>query len=191
MNQGFLEEVYIKEVYRAKIARILFAFIALLALVVIVAIIFMFPSYFILLLSKNELARRLQTEQSTVARLQLKDMEDKIKVINNKVKFSESNELKRKSFSKLIGDISNISSGGVRLESFELKKNSDGLFVINLHGKADTRDNFLSYVQALKNLPDFSSVNSPISNILPSRAVNFSLDVAVKSDIYHYNANSN
>ena len=189
MNE-LLSYTYLRAVRREKLSRLLLAFVILLVFSLVAGIIFMAPSYFVLLFSREEIARRLQTEELAIEKLRLKNTEENIKSINAAVKSFGSNESGRRSFSKLIIEVANAPATGVNLASFELKKNSDGLFVTTLRGKADARENLLAYIEALKNLSGFSSVNSPVSNILSSREINFSLNLVVRPDIYSYHANN-
>ncbi len=190
MDSEILNNAYIKIRRGEKISRLLLALFSLLIVSSVVGIVFMIPSYLVVLFSKDEVARRLQAEESVIQKLQLSSMESNINYINKNVQLFEAGEQQRNSFSKLVIGAANSLPEGVRLVSIELKKNANGLFLITLTGKADKRENLLSYINNLNTLSDFSSINSPITNLLSESRVSFSLDLSIKPESYSYHANN-
>ncbi len=184
MIGGLLSEKYVKAARQEKWVRLWFAFFALLGSAFVVGIIFMVPSYFLLVFSKDEVSRRLASEQAVIDTLELKKTEDGITYINGMIKSFQANETERHSFSKLIIAIGNAATEGMALSSIELKSADKGLFAMVVRGKADSRENLLAYIGALKKISDFSSINSPVTNLLSSSKINFYLDITIKPESY-------
>ena len=65
---SFVAKNYKKEFRREKILRILIGFAVNLAVALMVGLVFMLPSYFILVFSKDDVLRRLQAAEEVFAR---------------------------------------------------------------------------------------------------------------------------
>lgn len=71
---------------------------------------------------------------------------------------------------------------GVAIDSFSFggEVNEGTSRSVALTGTADTREGFLSFVEALRKIPSFAEVESPMSNLLKEKGVKFSLRIHEK-----------
>ena len=113
-------------------------------------------------------------------------MEEKITALNGKIFTFEKNEKKRHNFAPLLNKISLNAVSGIRLTSITLNKNEQGLFAFSVVGEADARDNLLKYIDRLKAVKEFSSVNSPVANVLKENKTSFSLSIKINPEAYKY-----
>ena len=183
---SLLTSNYEKEFRREKIIRVWISFIIILIFIIATGLIFMSPSYFALMLSKDDILRRLQAEEKVFEKKEFKNLEEKIAALNGKIFTFEKNEKKRHNFAPLLNKISLNAVSGVRLTSITLNKNEQGLFAFSVVGEADARDNLLKYIDRLKAVKEFSSVNSPVANLLKENQASFSLDIKINPEAYKY-----
>lgn len=185
---SLLIDKYKKEIYREKILRLSFVFISLVSGTVFIFIIFMLPSYFALIFATNDTFLRLDAQKKNIELQDINFFEEVTRKINKRADLYVANESRRYQLSTLLIRISNITGNDIQLKSIDLKSDG-GLFVFVLRGVASTRDSFLSYTQKLKSAPEFSSVRSPISNLLREFDAPFEVEVFIKKDAYFYVAN--
>src|SRR3989344_1125000 len=159
---------YEKEFRREKIIRAWISFIIILIIAAAAGLIFMLPSYFALVLSKDDILRRLQAEEKVFEKKEFKSLEEKISALNGKIFTFEKNEKKRHNFAPL------------------LNKNEQGLFAFSVVGEADARDELLKYIDRLRAVQEFSAVNSPVANLLQENKASFSLDIKINPEAYKY-----
>ncbi len=177
---------YEKEFRREKIIRVWISFLIILIIIAATGLVFMLPSYFALVLSKDDILRRLQAEETVFEKKAFKSLEEKIAVLNGKIFTFEKNEKKRHDFAQILNKISLNAVSGIRLTSITLNKNEQGLFAFSVVGEADARDEFLKYIDRLKAVKEFSSINSPVANLLKENQASFSLDIKINSEAYQY-----
>lgn len=101
-----------------------------------------------------------------------KELENKITESNDIIKKLDDFYKKQIEVSDAIEKITNIMPDNVSLVSISYNEKN---FEISLHGKAKTRDDFLAFKKMLEEQPEIKNLNSPISNILKSVDVEFSL----------------
>ena len=181
-----LPELYKKRLRREKIARLAIFFIGWIAAVLVIGIIAMLPSYFSLVFLQDDVQRRLKSQEESFARHDVTSLENKINTINTLLASYQKNELLRHFVAPLILKISNAAEPSIALSSLELEKKSGGVFILTLRGKANVRNDLLSYIDQFKMMPEFSSVRSPVSNILQSKDVSFTLEITPRTDFYGY-----
>ena len=177
---------YEKEFRREQIIRVWISFIIILIIIAAAGLIFMSPSYFALMLSKDDILRRLQAEEKVFEKKEFKSLEEKITALNGKIFTFEKNEKKRHDLAPLLNKIAISAVTGIRLNSITLSKNEQGLFAFSVAGEAGTRDEFLKYVDRLRAVKEFSSVNSPVANVLKENKTSFSLSIKINPEAYKY-----
>ncbi|OGF62770.1 hypothetical protein A2662_00190 [Candidatus Giovannonibacteria bacterium RIFCSPHIGHO2_01_FULL_45_33] len=180
----FLGAKYEKAVRSEKIYKLSSAFLILLSLSVLVWIVCMAPSYFVIILSKDDILRRVDVEEAVLARRKLGDLEAETVKINKIISDYGSNEAKRRSFSGLLISVFRASPQGISIDGVVLSKNKDGVFILNLQGNASVREELISYVSVLEKLPAFSEVDSPISNLLEESNARFNLNLKINPEAY-------
>ena len=53
-------------------------------------------------------------------------------------------------------------------------------------GETDARDNLLKYIDRLRAVKEFSSINSPVANLLKENKASFSLEIKINPEAYKY-----
>lgn len=76
----------------------------------------------------------------------------------------------RADITQILEKISNIMPAGVNLVNFSYQKKTS---IITLRGKANTRDNFLIFKNALESQKEVINLSSPVSNLLKSADIDF------------------
>lgn len=183
---NLLPQIYRKEIRKEKIFRASFMFFVLVSGVLFVGIILMLPSYFTLMFSATDVLRRWDVEKKTFDRQDVASFEEMITRINQRVTLYTNNENRRHRVTDLLVGIAGADNKEVRLTNINLRSETDGSFTFIITGTATTRDAFLSYVQRLKGVPQFSSVNYSISNLLRESDVAFELDISIHKESYFY-----
>lgn len=153
----------------------------------LIAIVFLLPSYFSLIFTKDDILRRLKVEEEVLAQREIKSTKEEIMLINKNIVNFEKNETRRRKISPIISEIANSTPSQIKLNSIALKKNV-GSFSILIKGSAEKRDDFLDYVEKLKIVPRFSDVNSPLTNLLQSKELAFEIEAIIKQEYYKYDA---
>lgn len=177
---------YEKEFRREKIIRVWISFFLILIIVAAAGLVFMLPPYFALVLSKDDILRRLQAEEKVFEKKEFKSLEEKIAALNEKIFTFEKNEKKRHAFAPLLNKISINAVSGIRLNSITLNKNEQGFFTFSVVGEADARDELLKYIDRLRMVKEFFSVNSPVANLLKENKASFILDIKINPEAYKY-----
>lgn len=177
---------YEKEFRSAKIVRVWISFVIILVIIAAAGLVFMLPSYFVLVFSKDDVLRRLQAEEKVFEKKEFKSIEGKIAALNGDIFAFEKNEKKRHNFAPLLNKIVINTPTSIRLASINLSENGQGFFNFSILGEADSRDELLKYIDLLKAVPEFSAVNSPITNLLKENKTSFSLDVKINPEVYKY-----
>ncbi len=174
---------YTNEVRREKIFRLAFLFVVFVCLGILVGIVFMLPSYFAVVFSKNDVLRQLSTQQEVFAKHNVSAIEAEITRVNDLAHLYQHNETGRKSLAPLLLRLSD-GAANVKFINLSLQQNASGQFVFALEGIAQKRDDLLAYIERLKKAPEFDSVRSPISNLLRDTNAHFMVEVVLKREYY-------
>ena len=106
---------------------------------------------------------------------QANDASELIKDTNNKLSiFHPQNQL---SYIKIIDKIFSHKISGISLRSFDMNKEGG----IKLAGVADTRTNLLTFIKSFERDTYFVGVQSPISNLITTVDIAFSIDFKLSS----------
>ncbi|KKT29535.1 hypothetical protein A3G55_01375 [Candidatus Giovannonibacteria bacterium RIFCSPLOWO2_12_FULL_44_25] len=183
---SFVAKNYKKEFRREKILRILIGFAVNLAVALMVGLVFMLPSYFILVFSKDDVLRRLQAAEEVFARKEFKNLEEKIGGINARVSVFEKNESRRGELAPLFRKLAENAPDAVRLVSINVSKDANGFYTMSVQGEAERRDELLKYIDKLESVSEFASVDSPVANLLKETKTLFTLNIKIKPEAYKY-----
>jgi len=177
---------YGKIIRKEKISRLISGFLIVANVAMLFGLVFMTPSYFLLILSKDDILRRLDAARENFEQKSFKTADDEIKSVNLLVSGYENDQSKRKAFAPILGKFASVSRPEIRASYLNLRK-TDGLaFSLLIRGKATRREAFLDYLESLKSLPEAESVASPISNLLKDSDLDFSLEIKLKKETYGY-----
>lgn len=177
---------YEKNIRKEKISRLLFGFLIILNMAILFGLAFMTPTYFLLILSKDDILRRLEAAKEGFEKKSFKNADDEIKSVNLLISDYENDQKRRKELAPILIKISSISSPEIRISHLNFRKVNEGVFSFLIQGNASRREPFLDYLSALRSLPEVDAVASPISNLLKDRDLDFSLEVKFKKEIYDY-----
>ncbi|KKT62746.1 MAG: hypothetical protein UW57_C0013G0003 [Candidatus Giovannonibacteria bacterium GW2011_GWA1_44_29] len=177
---------YEKEFRREKIIRVWISFLIILIIAAATGLVFMLPSYFVLVLSKDDILRRLQAEEKVFEKKEFKSLEKTIAALNTTIFTFEKNEKKRHDLAPLLNKIAINTVSGISLVSITLSKNEQGSFTFSVVGEANARDDLLKYIDRLRVVQEFSSVNSPVANLLKENKASFVLDIKINPEAYKY-----
>src|SRR3989338_66529 len=183
---NLLTKNYEKEFRHEKIIRVWISFLIILIIVAATGLVFMLPSYFALALSKDDILRRLQAEEKVFEKKEFKSLEEKITSLNEKIFTFEKSEKRRHDFAPLLNKIAINTVSGISLTLITLSKNEQGLFTFSVTGETDARDNLLKYIDRLRAVKEFSSINSPVANLLKENKASFSLEIKINPEAYKY-----
>lgn len=181
-----LTEEYGKRIRNEKIKRLSFLFVVLLIIVGSAGAVFMLPSYFSVIFSKDSVVSRLKASEEALARTDFKSIETEVGRINNLIAEFEKNESKRRAIAPLLIKIANTTPPAITLRALKLDAKSGAIAVLNITGKAETRETFLDYFEKLKKFNEAEAVISPITNLLKETDLDFSLEFEIKKEFYGY-----
>jgi len=177
---------YEKNIRKEKILRLISGFFIILNVALLFGLVFMTPSYFLLVLSKGDIVRRLDASRASFEQKNFKTADDDIKNVNFLVSGYESDQDKRKEFAPILNKFASVSRPEIKISYLNLRKTDGGAFSLLVQGKASLREAFLTYLENLKSLPETESVVSPINNLLKDNDLDFSLEIKLKKATYSY-----
>ncbi len=183
---SLLPQSYRFEFRREKILRLLFVWMLLLIVVLVVGIACMTPSYFALVLSRDDVLRRLQIEEESLRRREVASIETAINSVNQKLSLFKKNKTRRYPFSNLLVSVINQAPAGIKLTSVDLRRGNNNTYVLALQGVAGTRENLLTFTDRLRSAAEVASLSAPLSNLLAETNVSFAVEVAIKPEFYRY-----
>lgn len=185
MIYSLLPEPYKKVVRTEKILRAVLSSSIVLAVILVMVVVLLLPSYFFLVFSRDDVLRRLDAEQTTFARRDVKSLEREIDATNEMTRAYLGGRAKHQDFSPILMALSNAGMTEIHLSQITIRQGS-GKYVVELAGNADTRDDFLQYVRRLKSEKAFDTVTSPVSNLLKDKNAPFNIVVGVKKEVFYY-----
>lgn len=177
---------YEKIIRKEKILRLISGFVIILNVALLFGLVFMTPSYFLLVLSKDDILRRLESSKEGFEKKSFKTADDDIKSVNFLVSGYENDQNKRRELAPILSKFASVSRPEIKISYLNLRKTNEGAFSLLIRGKASIREAFLAYLENLKSLPEAESVVSPISNLLKDRDSDFSLEIKLKKETYNY-----
>jgi hypothetical protein len=185
MIYSLLPQTYQTTIRREKILRAVCVALGMTIAALVMLIVLLLPSYFFLVFSRDDVLRRLDAEQTTFARRDVKPLEAEIETANQTVATYLQGRSKHKNFAPLLVALSEITAPTVHLGQITIRQGS-GKYVMELSGRAGTRDDFLEYLRQLRAHQMFDSVSSPVSNLLKEKDVAFTLVADIKRDVFFY-----
>ncbi len=132
------------------------------------------PAYFSLKFQEKELGRLLAVTKESFKRSDVSQIEKKLKEFEAKTEKFLQNEKEVNAPSLLFGPIISAQPAGIKLNSLVYTSK------ILLTGEALSRDDFLKFLGRLNSSGLFSEIDSPISNLLKSENLKFSLTLKLK-----------
>jgi hypothetical protein len=129
---GLLPQIYSKILKREKLILRIFLICVFTGFIFLSGLIFLLPSYFSLVFSLDDVLRSLNTEEVSIKRKNVEDIESKISSANFRIDSYFTGESKRKSFSELLLLLIIPASDEIKLTSIEFKKSGSNEFIFYL-----------------------------------------------------------
>lgn len=146
-------------------------FAALTSVVILACLLFLVDK------EKNDLNRQLFISEQRFEFKNLKESLPDMEDFAAKISFFEK-EAGGVKLNFLIGEILKRKSADVKIDSFSYDEVS-GTGKILISGTAGSRQGLLSFVDALRSEPRFKDVQSPVSNLLKEKSLDFSLTILI------------
>lgn len=152
----------------------------MLSFLIIIAIVFLVPSYFVSVLKYNNNSKQLELEKSRVSSFVQKESTLKIiKSTNSKLDIFESFKPSLIKPYDVIILVIKHKPEGVHLNTILLDKNKEEE-KITISGVAEDRETLLSFLRLMESEKEFSKVGLPISSFVKGENIVFSMSVVIK-----------
>lgn len=157
--------------YILRFFSVLFVFTSV---VMVSAIIFLFPSYFISQLDEKTALDKVKIIRQSSETDEIVQINIELKVVQQKLGvLSKSDETV--SISELTNAIISHAKG-ITINGFSYAKSKDnGAWVISISGIANKREDLRAFEQNLEKDENFSEVELPVSNLAKDRDINFNI----------------
>lgn len=139
--------------------------------------ILLLPAYFFVALQNEEVQRVRIIEEQAEAAAGIKEVERKVRDINQRTDVILAREKKKRDISPFIGEVLSKITSGTSL--FFVNYNAASGQAV-LTGFAETRHALLNFIADLKKNPRIKNVVSPVGNIIKESAINFSLTLEIE-----------
>jgi len=147
------------------------------------AIILLSPSVFLVKKYKENYVKQLDFSEQRLALSSAPESISAAKGLNLKLKKLKELQKSGDELSVLIKKIIENKPPGVKLKVFFYDKRAKGVAdKILVQGFSSTRDNFLDFIERLKNSGKFAEIESPPSNLLSEKDVDFNIFVILKTN---------
>src|SRR3989344_103536 len=165
-------KMLVRRIYHRHLLVVIFGFIVFL---VTVSILFTLPSLFLLKIRTNELRGQLAVKEASPISKQATTIMDIVKITNEKISLLETTS-KIPQISVFFDNILMKTTAGISLSSIDW----DGAENIAVRGRATTREGLTAFLRLLEADPIFSNITSPISNLISSGDIDFSISFKIK-----------
>lgn len=139
-------------------------------------LVLLLPTYFFLTFQRGEVLRALELEERSEEFVKSREVELLLREVNNFARRIREGERDRIAVSPLLARVAAALPQAVTLSSFQFEEQRREL---TLAGHADSRAAFLEFLSALRASPQFSSVTSPVTNIIRERDISFTLEATL------------
>ncbi|MFA6430465.1 MAG: hypothetical protein WC229_01045 [Candidatus Paceibacterota bacterium] len=178
---NFLPEKLKKQVKEEYTFRVVSAFLIVFSLTMVFVLVFLTPSHILSVYRKAVISDQLNMIKSST--LNQTDVSlNEVKKINEIVKVLSSSSLTQKTASGFIKSVVGVKNSSITISSISVEFDSTQNIKIGLKGFSKTRDGLTKFVKDIKDLKLFSSVDLPISSLVKSADVDFTISLVVKKE---------
>jgi Tfp pilus assembly protein PilN len=139
---------------------------------ILIGIILLSSTFLLLKGQKEDLERQLSLSQQRLAKSEAKDTVNIVQELNKKISILENGQKNISEKSAIIKNIISRKPEKITISGFLFDKNK-----ISIQGFSDRRDNMLNFINSLKQEKSFKKVESPISNLLKEKDIEFSISI--------------
>lgn len=137
-----------------------------------VAALFLALFFFALNLQKKSISDSFSVMQDYLSAQNESEISSLVSRINARVAELNSNQKRVKKTSEIIERIIKVKSGEISIESFAFN-----LGRLEIKGSSASRSGLINFVDNLKKQDIFSSIESPLSNFLKEKDIDFSINI--------------
>lgn len=141
-------------------------------LVVLILTLVLAIALFYLNINLAQLEKELISWQAKPEIEELKNLEEKVKEVNQNLAFLEEYQKEQTGFSLILENLSEEVLSGIRFNNMSLEKSGK----VNIRGHALTRDILLTFKNNLERAPYVSDFDFPLSNLTKSEDIDFYLN---------------
>lgn len=176
LNLNILPQKFKKEIKLSRIYKVIKNIILLLVfLTMITATIFLLGDLALQVYLSEDSAISILSSSS------YKELDDQVKIVEEKMDYITNMQGDFISWSKLIEDIMVRTNDDIVFSKITVDKEDHQLVLV---GYAKTRKNFLDLKKQFKNSPSYLDIDFPIQNILEKNDINFNMTITV--DLYDF-----
>ncbi len=143
-------------------------------IIITVSLILFLPAFFSLFFEGRDLAAQLAVLKEGDASVGTKNVYSDLNDLNSKLSFYEKNK-DEVVISVLIAKIVSLKTNGVKINYFKYEKDKNARIMIN--GKSANRSDLINFKKKLEDDESFSSISSPLSNLLKDTDINFNMTI--------------
>ncbi len=176
------EKVKIKNLYKVRLAIV--SCIAA-AVTLFVFSVFLFPSFFLAGVKEEATRERRELVLKSISVIEAKHTEEEIQKTASQLAVVATRDDVSDSLSRFISAVAKRTTRGISVTGFYSQKTEGGRYGVNkliVSGTARDRAALLSFVDALRNETIFSRVELPVSNLVRSEDISFSVIIFLSGE---------
>lgn len=172
-----------KKVYQlASLNRLVNYYIFVILSIVIFLVLIFFGAKYFLVWRINIFEQSIASQEAGVVAHEIEKLETKIKDVNDFLLAVKSISSQNVSFVDVLDGLSTIASERIHFEDIVYKFIDEGVtgeFI--LVGKADKREDFVSFLERLEDSVYFKEVDSPLANLVKKENLNFQIEFKLEN----------
>jgi len=157
-------------------ARLVFVSLVFFFIVVMIAIIFQILLYVSISGTERSLSNKLSIYTDNFFNNE-SILNSEVKNINKKLSILQKMESTRSIYGDIFGVITG-DRGNVKITGLSYEKNKAGIMKVRISGNSPNRESIVDFVESL-NMEGFTEVNSPVSNFVKNRDIEFSVEIVL------------
>ena len=166
-----------KSIRREYLLRLMTIFFNLLALVGVLAVLMLVPSYLMSVSKENFVEKQLEDFNISNPEITTSNIDDSINEINKKLVYLTKMNLNPNVSDRVFGWILDNKPKEITFSQMLYSKRTDGSLVLEIHGVAKDRVALRDFKTILDNNKDYKEVNLPISNFLEKTNLAFTISI--------------
>jgi hypothetical protein len=162
-----------KRVGNERLRRFLALFYSGVAMIFVVGIVLLLPTYFFLFFQNKGVAELAAAARNSTESEQGQKTEQLIEHTNNTLRrLKQEHSLMPSSITRHLNDVISLTPAGIILIQYSYTQETD---TIQIRGTAAFRDNLLYFVENLQTHSEFENIESPVENILREKDIDFTI----------------
>jgi len=174
---------YKRKIRRRAIYKLLIVYILGFTTVLILASVFLTPSYMLAESKRLTAEKNLELLKTSISAKQNEEFEKTLKETTQKLQVLDVPPTKK--FYEVVGLLVDARTEGLSFNAINFRDASGnvGVYNLQLSGFAPSRETLLQFRNNLKEVPIFSNVNLPISVLARDRDIDFSMQLEVDTKL--------